>query len=464
MADVAKKQAGMTDMTTGNPAKLIFFFSVPLLIGNMFQQLYNMVDSLVVGRFAGEIALAAVGTGFPVVFMMTSFFMGIGMGALVMISQYYGAKDFEQVSNTVNTMYTTVIVGVVPLTILSLLIADPLLRFIKVPENTMADAKTYLIILFLGMIGTLGFNINSGIMQGLGDSKTPLLFLTLACFINIVLDLVFVVNFHWGVAGVAIATVIAQIFSWVFGIFYINRKYDFIHISPFKLRFVKPLFVQIIRLGIPSGIQQALFSVGSIAVQSLVNSFGPAFMAGFNVANKLDTFAFLPIQSITNAVTTYVGQNIGAGKLKRVHRGTISALVMCVLVSIVLGGGVILFGSQLMGLFTPSQEVIASGCAYLNRVLPFYVLLALLFVFNSVMRGAGEMVVPMASSILSLWAARVPASYLITHFFGRDNMFFSYAFGWAIGAALTMFFYFKGGWKHKAIPYSQYDEAADIDN
>lgn len=273
---------GMTDMTQGRPARLIFFFALPLLVGNIFQQLYNMVDSIVVGRYVGTIALAAVGTGFPLIFMLSSLFMGLGIGATVMVAQYYGAQDHEKVRRTVDTIYTALVVGTIPLTVIGLLLTDPLLWLMNVPADTMADARTYVLIVFGGIVGTLGYNVNAGILQGLGDSRTPLLFLAIACVINIVLDLTFVIVFDMGVAGVAIATIIAQIFSWIFGIFYINRKYPMLQIHPFSFRFDRQLFSQLIRLGIPAGIQQALFSLGIMTLQALVNRYGADFIAGFN--------------------------------------------------------------------------------------------------------------------------------------------------------------------------------------
>ena len=446
---------GMTDMTQGRPARLIFFFALPLLVGNIFQQLYNMVDSIVVGRYVGTIALAAVGTGFPLIFMLSSLFMGLGIGATVMVAQYYGAQDHEKVRRTVDTIYTALVVGAIPLTVIGLLLTDPLLWLMNVPADTMADARTYVLIVFGGIVGTLGYNVNAGILQGLGDSRTPLLFLAIACVINIVLDLTFVIVFHMGVAGVAIATIIAQIFSWIFGIFYINRKYPMLQIHPFSFRFDRQLFSQLIRLGIPAGIQQALFSLGIMTLQALVNRYGADFIAGFNGANKLDTFAFMPIQSFCTAVTTFVGQNIGAGRMDRVRSGTRSALVMSW--GFCLGANLLLlpFGPVFMRMFSTSPAVIDAGMAYLNRVLPFYFLLALFFTLSSVMRGAGEMMIPMISSILSLWLARVPAAYLLDALFGRDNMFFCYVVGWLVGVIVSGVAYFHGGWRNKAVVTQQ---------
>ena len=440
-----------TNMTVGDPKKLIILFSIPLLIGNIFQQLYNMVDSVVVGNYVGKIALAAVGSCFPIIYLLSSIFIGISTGSTIMISQFYGAQNLKEVKETVNTVYTSMMVGAIPLTLVGILCSGWVLQLTQVPPDTFDAARTYLVIIFVGLIGNLGYNVNTGIMQGLGDSKTPLIFLVIACAINIVLDLVFVIVFHMGVAGVALATIIAQAASWLFGIVYINKKYPFLHIQPFKLSFHKELFTQTMRLGIPSSIQSALFSVGVLAIQSLVNSGGSDFMAGFNGANKLDTFAFMPIDSFSRAVTTYVGQNIGAGKLDRVKSGTRAALGMSAVVAVALGAFVLATGRYMMMMFSQEPAVIDAGVAYLNRILPFYLILAALFVLNGVMRGAGETLVPMFSSIISLWLARVPAAYILNHFFGKENIFYCYAIGWVFGVSISLYFYLKGDWKNKGI-------------
>ena len=283
-----EKKTTSIDMTSGSPYRLILSFTMPLLLGNIFQQLYNMVDSVVVGNVIGDKALAAVGTGFPIIFMLSSLFMGIGTGATIMISQFYGARDLERVNQTVNTIYTALIIGIIPLSLIGIFLSEPLLHMMKVPDDgTLEMAKTYMVIIFIGVIGNLGFNINAGILQGFGDSRTSLLFLMIATVINIVLDLVLTITVPMGVAGVALATIIAQIVSWLFGVFYINRHYDFIKIRPHKFYFQKELFFQAMRLGIPSGIQQALFSIGIMFMQSLVNSYGSSFMAGLTVQTRL---------------------------------------------------------------------------------------------------------------------------------------------------------------------------------
>nr|WP_195986065.1 MATE family efflux transporter [Clostridium sp. D33t1_170424_F3] len=438
-------------MTSGNPYRLILLFTAPLLLGNVFQQLYNMVDSMVVGNFIGEQALAAVGTGFPIIFMLSSLFMGLSVGATIMISQYYGAKDMENVRGTVNTIYTATMVGIIPLTVIGILSSEPLLRLMNVPDDgTLEMAKIYMLVIFIGMIGNLGFNINAGILQGFGDSRTSLLFLAVAAIINIVLDLVFTFC-GMGVFGVALATITAQVASWLFGVYFINKHYTFLHISLFKFQFNRSLFNKAIRLGVPSGIQQALFSVGIMAMQALVNSYGSSFIAGFNGSNKIDTFVFLPIQSISSAVTTYVGQNVGAARLDRVKRGTKAGLVLGVCGSLLISGLVYPLSALLMRMFSQSPDVISAGVSYLHSLLPFYFLCAVLFILSAVLRGAGSMVVPMAASLISLWIARIPIAYWIAGQFGKDFIYYSYPVSWALGVAIVLIYYLQGGWKKRSI-------------
>ena len=328
MSEIAKREHGAIDMTQGSPTRLIVAFSLPLLLGNVLQQLYNMVDSIVVGQFVGASALTAVGTGFPIIFLLASLFIGFAMGATVMIAQYIGAGDKQSVARTVDTIYSALLAAIVPLSLLGVVLTTPLLTLIRVPVEAFDQARVYCIVVFLGGIGSLGYNVNAGILQGLGDSKTPLLFLAVASVINIVLDLLFVLVFRWAVFGVALATIIGQACSWIFGIFYINRKYNFLHIRLFQIRVDRKLLGQIIRLGVPSAIQQCQFSVAILIMQALINGFGNDFAAGFAAANKIDSFAFMPIQSFSTATTTYVGQNMGAGRLDRVQRGARRAMLL----------------------------------------------------------------------------------------------------------------------------------------
>ncbi len=444
-------KSGKTGMTEGSPARLIFLFTIPLFLGNMLQQLYNMVDSIVVGKFVGKTALAAVGTGFPIIFLLAALFMGLSMGSSVLISQYYGAKNFQKVQDVIDTSYTLLIVLAVPLSIVGFFVSTPLLQFIQVPADTLEQASVYLRIIFIGLLGFMGYNTNAGILRGLGDSRTPLIFLAIASLMNIVLDLVFVLAFHWDVAGVAIATIISQAFSWLFGIYYVNKYMPEIHMNPLSFRFDKDLFRAILRIGLPSGLQQMLFSLGIMMLQSLVNSFGSDFMAGFNAASKVDTFAFMPIQSFFMAATTYTGQNIGAQRLDRVKEGTKVILLMAVGFAVFAGLLLSVIGRYALGLFTNDAVVINSGMAYLSRITPFYWMLAIMFMLNGIMRGAGAVLVPTISSIAALWLGRVPAAYLLAHFAGRDNMYFCYVIGWAIGLAVVLPYFLSGKWKELSL-------------
>ena len=440
---------GINTMTEGNPFKLILMFAIPMLIGNIFQQMYNMVDSIVVGNYVGKVALAAVGTGFPIIFLMASLFMGIGVGATILISQYIGAGDEDNVRKTSQTIYTSMILASIPISVIGMIFSEQILLLINTPPDVLPMAKQYMVIIFAGMVGSFGFNINAGILQGFGDSKSSLLFLAIATVINIILDLLFVVVFHWDVPGVAVATIIAQSFSWIFGIIYIKRKYEILNFPILKFFFDKDIFKKILKLGLPTGIQQALFSVGIMSMQSLVNSYGSDFMAGFNAANKIDTFAFMPIQSFANAVTTFTGQNIGAGKIDRVHKGTVAAMAMsfviCVLALIIVP-----LGPYILGLFNSDPAVIDAGMIYLSSVMPLFILLGILFTLNSVIRGAGESIIPMIGSLASIWAGRIPAAYYIAEHFGKKYIFYSYGIGWLLWILISAPYYISGRWISKS--------------
>ena len=447
MSEIKRNGHGAMDMTQGSPTRLIVLFSLPLLAGNVLQQLYNMVDSVVVGNYVGSSALTAVGAGFSIMFLISSLFLGFSMGATIMIAQYVGAGDQGAVGRTVDTIYSALLVIIVPLTLLGVLASGPLLTLIRVPQEAYEQARTYCMVVLGGIVGTLGYNMNSGIMRGLGDSRTPLIFLFIACVINIVLDLVFVLVFSWGVFGVALATILAQICSWVFGIFYINRKYPFLHIRLFRMRLDRRLLGQVIRLGIPSAIQECQFAVGILIMQALINGFGNDFAAGFTAANKIDTFAFMPIESFSIAATTYVGQNVGAGRMDRVRQGTRATLAMGVVWCFAIAAVLMPLSRPIMLLFSKTPAVVDAGVLYLWWVLPFYALFAIQFVLNNVMRGAGDAVFPMISSLISVVVVRVVLCYVISDAFGQQYMFACYAGAWLVGVILSGGYFLLGRWK-----------------
>jgi putative MATE family efflux protein len=444
-----QQQGGMRNMTEGSPAGHIFSFALPLLAGSFLQQLYNMVDSFVVGQFVGDSALAAVGVGFPVIFMFTSLFTGLSTGGTVVIAQFYGAGQLDRVRDAVDTIYTAFTAAVIPVTVLAVALVQPILWLLRVDESAYHEAWVYLMVVCGGIIGTIGYNLNAGILGGLGNSRTTLLFLAIAAVMNIVLDLTLVLVFGLGVLGVALATIVSQAFSWLFGVFYIRRRYPQIAIRPFCRRFDKQLFSQIMGIGLPAGIQMSLVAVGSMVIMSKVNSYGQAYTAGYNVGYRLDQLAFLPVQSLSNAITAFVGQNMGARREDRARRGVRITVASAVVWSLIMAAVLIPCGPFLISLFSPTPAVIDAGAAYLRGIMPFYVLFAVFFTLNNAMRGAGESVFPMVNTILSLILLRVPSVYLMANFFGPENMYYGFGVGWAVGFAATVTYYLSGRWKRR---------------
>ena len=439
---------GMRNMTVGSPAGHIFYFALPLLAGSFLQQLYNMVDSWVVGNYAGDAALAAVGVGFPVIFMFTSLFMGLSGGGTVVIAQFYGAGNMDRVRDAVDTVYTAFMVSAIPITVIALGLVKPVLLLMQVKADAWAESWLYLTVVSAGLIGAIGYNLNAGILGGLGNSRTTLLFLAISSVMNIVLDLVFVLGCGMGVLGVALGTIISQAFSWLFGLFYINRHYPEIAIRPFCRRFDKALFRQIMGIGLPAGIQMSLVAVGAMVVMSKINSFGKEYTAAYNVGSKLDSLAFLPVQSLSNAVTAFVGQNIGARRLDRARQGiriTVAASVAWSAVMLVL----IPLGPTLVGFFSDTPAVIQSGSVYLKCIMPFYLLFSVMFCLNNAMRGAGDSLFAMVDVIFSLILVRVPAVYWFADHYGPDYMYYGVGVGWCVGFTLSVVYYLSGRWKRK---------------
>ena len=443
-----ERQNGMRNMTVGSPAGHIFTFAMPLLAGSFLQQLYNMVDSWVVGNYAGDTALAAVGVGYPVIFMFTSLFMGLSNGGTVVIAQFYGAGNMDRVRDAVDTIYTAFMASAIPITALALGLVRPVLLLMQVKEDAWAEAWLYLAAVSAGLIGAIGYNLNAGILGGLGNSRTTLLFLAISSVMNIVLDLVLVLACGMGVLGVALGTIISQAFSWLFGLFYINRHYPNIAIRPFCFRFDKALFRQIMGIGLPAGIQMSLVAVGAMVVMSKINSFGKEYTAAYNVGSKLDSLAFLPVQSLSNAVTAFVGQNIGARRLDRARQGiriTVAASVAWSAVMLVL----IPLGPTLVGFFSDTPAVIQSGSVYLKCIMPFYLLFSVMFCLNNAMRGAGDSLFAMVDVIFSLILVRVPAVYWFADHYGPDYMYYGVGVGWCVGFTLSVVYYLSGRWKRK---------------
>ena len=444
-----RENKNLRNMTEGNIVGHLLSFAFPMLLGSLLQQLYNMVDSWVVGRFVSEAALAAVGIGYPVVFLFTSLFMGISSGTTVTIAQYYGAGKLDRVRDVVDTAYTFITLAVLPLTAFAVVICRPLLRLMQVEQAAMHDAYTYLVIISAGLVGTIGYNINNGILQGLGNSRASLLFLGVSAVMNIVLDLAFVLGLGWGVEGVAVATIISQACSWLFGVVYINRTYESFSIRPFCFRFDKKLFRTIMGIGLPAGLQMATVSIGMVAVVSQVNAYGMGYTAGYNIGNKLDSMGFLPAQAIAMAATAFVGQNMGAGKQERVRQGVARALTISISWCLVMMAVLYPLRYAASAFFTDSAAAIEGSALFLQCILPFYPFFVVQFTMCNIMRGAGESVVPMLTVMASQVFLRIPSVFLLAHFFGPEYMYYGYGLGWIFGATMTTAYFLSGRWKRR---------------
>lgn len=454
---------GPVDMTEGSPGKRIVAFAIPMLIGNIAQQLYNTVDSIVVGRYVGDNALAAVGSAGPILNLLLVLFVGISVGASIMVSQYFGAKEREELSGTIGCSITLTAIASIFIMILAPFIVRPLLRLLNTPESILDWCASYLMILFIGIAGMAYYNILGGILRGLGDSVSALIYLLVATVLNIFLDLLFVAVFQMGVAGVALATAIAQAVSAVLCVLKLARMSD---IFDLKLKFLKPErrhSLDIIRLGLPSGLTQAIFSMAMIVVQSLTNSFGEMLIAANVIIMRVDGFAMMPNFTFGTATTTFTGQNIGAGRLDRVEKGTKDGLKLGLSVSVVLVALILFFGRYLMEMFTSTPDVIDTGM-HMMRILSIgYIAMAVTQILSGVMRGAGDTMTPMWISLITTIVIRVPIAYgLAALMHSADALFISLLISWVMGAVLTSIAFRMGRWKKKSIINDDVPEPADV--
>lgn len=441
----------MKDLTSGREGKLIFLFALPMLFGSIFQQLYNIVDSIIVGRILGKEALAAVGNAFPIYFTLVSLIIGLSFGGTIVISQYFGAKDFEKVKRAIGTLYLFLFVTAGILTLLGLLFIDNILQLVKIPEELYAGAKTYTSIFIMGLITFFGYNGTAAILRGLGDSKTPMFFMIISTMVNIGLDLLFIIKFKWGIAGAAIATVISQGGAFITAVWYLNKFHKLINITFTDLVFDKEIFRQTIRIGLPTGLQQTFVSLGMLALQRIVNEFGTDVIAGYSVAGRIDSIAMTPAMIFSQALAAFVGQNIGAGKNERVNKGLKATLIMSSMVAITLTAIVVFTKEFLVGLFNQDPEVIRIGSQYLLIVSGCYLIFSMMFSFNGVLRGAGDTLIPMFITLFSLWIIRIPGSYFLSERMGEIGIWWAVPIGWVLGLIMSYFYYKTGSWKNKAV-------------
>lgn len=428
---------------------LIFFF--PILMGTFFQQMYNTVDTIIVGRLVGTEALAAVGATGPLVSMVNGFFIGVSSGATVVLSQAYGAGDRKGVSDSIHTGVALSLVLGVMLTAIGICLGGRVMGWMGTPENCMADATTYLRIYFAGSIGTVVYNMGAGILRAMGDSKRPMLFLLVTCILNVVLDLLFVAVLHMGVAGAALATVLSQMISAVLPIVVLLRqKEDRLELR--KLRIERSLLGRILRIGIPAGLQFVTFDFSNVLIQSGINSFGDTTMAAWTAYGKTDALVWMISGAFGVSITTFVGQNFGAQKYSRIRQGAWTCLAMSIAMVGALNVTLLLFRSQILGIYTDNPEVIAVGGMVMLSIMPYEFLFMPIEVFAGTMRGVGNSLMPtlITGSCVCLFRV-VWLMTAVRHWHSLKTLTLSYPLSWALAAAVFLVVYFKGSWLRRRI-------------
>jgi putative MATE family efflux protein len=430
----------------------------------MFQQLYTFVDQIIVGRFLGKEALASVGASFPILFTLIALIIGIATGGTIVISQFFGARNITRVKRAIDTIFIVMGISAVIMTVVGVTLSEEIFRLIRLPEELIQPANAYFTIYVSGLIVFFGYNSVAAVLRGLGDSVTPLYFLILATILNIGLDLLFIVKLGWGIEGAAVATIIAQGVAFTVAVFYLNSNHELIKFNFREFAFDREIFRQSLRIGLPTGLQQTFVALGMMALLGIVNGFGTNVVAAYTAAGRLDSLAIIPSMVFSTALSTFVGQNIGAGKIDRVKRGLSRTLLMASAVAVSITLLVILFKYPLMRLFTTDESVIGIGGKYLTIVTSFYLLFTGMFVYTGVMRGAGDTIVPMFITLFSLWVIRIPSALFLSQEtvrlfglsirgagLGASGIWWAIPTGWGFGMLLSMIYYRTGRWKTKSV-------------
>lgn len=443
-----QEQKGL--MTSGNIYEKIILFSIPLLLGNFFQLMYNTIDSVVVGNFVGSTALAAVGASTPIINFMIAFFMGLATGAGVIVSRYYGARRVEEEQRAIHTFVLFSAIFGLFLSVVGVLAAAPILRLMNTPADTIAQAQAYLQIYFAGNVFVTVYNAGTGILQAVGDSRTPLFILIATSVLNIVLDLFFVIVLHMGVAGAAWATIIAEALSMCLVMRVLMKAKREYRLVLSRLRIDMPILKDIVRIGVPAGLQGMVVSVSNVIVMAYINGFGSASVAGFSGANKFDNFLGLPVNSFALAITTFVGQNLGAKQYRRVRDGVRATLVLSIATVVTLGMAVFFFSDQCISFFSQDPEVIAAGSKCIRAMCPFYTALCFHQVYSGALRASGRSSVPMITSILAFVFIRQIFLMIVLQLFHDITMVgLSYSLTWILAACFTAYYYVSSRWLAK---------------
>lgn len=440
----------MTSLTEGKPSKVLWLFTLPMLASAIFQQLYNIADTIIVGQFVGEDALAAVGASYPITMIFMAVAMGCNIGCSVIISQLYGGRKIGQMKTAVSTSFIAFTVLSLVLTGLGLALAVPLMRMLGTPENVFADSVVYLNIYIAGMAFVFLYNISTGIFTALGDSKTPLLFLIMSSVLNIGLDLLFVITFKMGVGGAAWATVIAQGIASVGSIITLLVKLKHIRTDEPSKKFSWSMLKKTSFIAVPSVLQQSFVSLGNLFIQGLVNSFGSSVMAGYTAAIKLNVFALTCLTTLSNGLSSYCAQNIGAGKTERLSKGFKSGIIISLCAAAPFFAAFFFFTPQMVRIFLDgdSSQALATGCEFLKIVSPFYFVVCFKIMIDGMFRGAGAMKLFMVFTFADL-LLRVVLSFILTPSMGATGIWTSWPIGWSIATVAEIFCYAKGWWKPK---------------
>ena len=434
-------------MTSGPIMKLVFLFAIPICISNILQQLYNTVDTLIIGNFCGSISLAAVGTSSQPVEMLLCIFLGLGTGVSILVSQYTGRGEPERLKVLVSTATAFLYLCAIPLSILGLFIGPWMLRLMHCPADTWSHAAAYIRIIFLGVLGNMGYNMNAGILRGLGDSSSSLIFLLVSSVINVILDLIFVAVLGMDVAGAALATIIAMFASWFASILYIKKRYPELDFSLLPRHLNKYMLRDIISIGLPLGLNRSIYSVGHILMQSLINAQGSVFMAACSVASKLSGFTAIAAMSFSSAATTFAGQNLGAQNYKRLKMGAARIPLCSGLLTLVAGMILTILARPLLKLFTQDEAVLKLAVLYARVVLPWYWAYAIFDGIIYFANGIGEIRFPTIVNILVLWAVRIPCAHLIGRYIDGHYIMASISISFVFGLTAMLMFFRTGRWK-----------------
>ena len=444
----------MNDFTTGRIGRPLISFAIPIILGNFFMQTYNIVNSAVVGSYLGKEALAAVGAAYPVIFLLMSLVIGISSGGTVLVSHYMGARDSANLRKSIDTTYFFILVSGLFITVLGILLTPTIYRIINLPTDVFPGAVAYLRVYLISTVFSFAFNGTSALLRGMGDSRTPLFFLIGSNILNLALSLLFICVMHWGLVSSAWASVISQVCACSSLLIYLRAKHSHAAIRFRGWKWSADIFTKMIKIGLPTGVQQSVVSLGQMALLSIVNGFGTVMVAAYSSMMRIDAIAIMPGMNFSQALSTFTGQNIGAGKMDRVNKAFRFTIKTNIMISLVISLIFILFGKDIMSLFTSDHEVIAEGYRYLLVCGPFYFLFSAMFSFTGLFRGAGDTVPTMLISLLSLWLIRIPTAYFFSHLWGSIGVWISIPVGWLFGFVFSIIYYRYGKWRNKKIATS----------